>query len=393
MGSFTPLDILIALFVVGMMLRGVKAGFLRQLFSIGGFLVGLLIAASAAPHLGKFLPTSPYKALILAGLVLVFGALVGTSAEILAYRLERHFHPHRGVPINGALGAVFGGMAALVSVWLIAAMLANSPLVQLSQPLQHSRIVRTMEQRLPHAPAVVARVGRLFGVHGFPQVFNGLEPFPTSPVPAPSSSVVAQVAKTDAASVVKIEGEGCGEDISGSGFVVDPGVVVTNAHVVAGVEHPVVLDANGIHSAYAVFFDPNLDLAILRVNGLSDRPLSLVTGDEPTGTQGAVLGYPGGGPYTAVAAAVLRQMTAVGRNIYDQGIIARDVYEIQADVEPGNSGGPLVLPDGRVIGVVFAQSASQPGVGYALVSAEVAKQVAQSGHNTAAVGTGPCTAE
>lgn len=392
MNHFNAADYLIILFVAAMVLRGAGVGFLRQIFSLGGFIAGLFFAAWLAPFVGRLLPAAPFKSLLLAALVLAFGAGVGTSAEIFALRLERRFHPQRGVPINGALGAVFGGFAGLLSVWLLAAMLAHSPLPSVGQPLQQSRIIRSLDQHLPQAPSLLARVGRLFGVHGFPQVFTGIEPFPVSPVPTPNDSTVAAVAQADAASVVKIEGEGCGEDISGSGFVVAPGVVVTNAHVVAGVDHPLILDRSGIHSAYAVYFNPDLDLAVLRAN-LNDPVLSLVNGDEPAGTQGAILGYPGGGPYRAGAAAIARQMTAVGRNIYGQGVIARDVYEIQADVEPGNSGGPLVLPDGRVMGVVFAQAVSQPNVGYALVSAEVAQKVSQTQNSSAKVGTGACTAD
>jgi S1-C subfamily serine protease len=378
--------------VAAMVLRGAGVGFLRQAFSLGGFIAGIFVAAWLSPLVGRLLPSAPFKSLLLAALVLAFGAGVGTSAEVVAVRLEQRFKPERGIPINVALGAVFGGFAALLSVWLIAAMLAQSPLTSLNQSLQSSRIVRSLDQHLPQAPTVLARVGRLFGVHNFPQVFTGLEPFPATPVPTPSDSTVAAVARADQPSVVKIEGEGCGEDISGSGFVVAPGEVVTNAHVVAGISHPFILDRSGIHLAYAVYFDPDLDLAILRAN-LSDPALSMVAGSESAGTQGAVLGYPGGGSYHAGAAAIVRQMTAVGRNIYGDGLIARDVYEIQADVEPGNSGGPLVLPNGRVIGVVFAQAVSQPGIGYALVSAEVSQKVAQAGNSTQKVGTGSCTAE
>jgi len=154
-----------------------------------------------------------------------------------------------------------------------------------------------------------------------------------------------------------------------------------------------VVDARGSHRATVVLFDPNLDFAVLRTSGtLAATPLALDPANEPRGTVGAVLGYPGGGDFTVSPAAVLQRQTAVGRNIYDAGLVHRDIYVLQAVVRPGNSGGPLVSPTGQVVGVVFAMSTTNANIGYALTSAEVIAEVNQAA-NSGAVTTGACVSE
>jgi S1-C subfamily serine protease len=196
----------------------------------------------------------------------------------------------------------------------------------------------------------------------------------------------------DGASTVKIVGFGCGQIQEGSGFVVAPGLVVTNAHVVAGIAGPMVQDASGSHPTSVVLFDPSYDLAVMRVQGLSERPLSLDPSQVARGVQAAVLGYPNGGPFTAVPAGVLAEFEAQGRDIYGQGLTLRNVYEIQSLVRPGNSGGPLVQPDGDVIGVVFSRSTTDGNIGYALTSPDVRSRVLLAESTSRQVGTGPCLA-
>jgi S1-C subfamily serine protease len=222
-------------------------------------------------------------------------------------------------------------------------------------------------------------------------VFAQFEPPAASPLPPPSDPAIRAAAARARPSTVKILDTACGELVEGSGFVVGAGEVVTNAHVVAGSNSQAVEDASGSHHAFAVAFDPKLDIAVLRVpGGLRDPRLPVTSAVVPRGTAGAVLGYPGDGPFTAASAVVLREESAVGRDIYGNGLTARDIYELQADVREGNSGGPLVDTRGAVIGVVFARSARTSGVGYALTTPPVLQRIAQAG--SAPVSTGPCTA-
>jgi len=220
-------------------------------------------------------------------------------------------------------------------------------------------------------------------------VFAGLPPEPAAPVPVPTRGVVGRAGRAGEASTVQVLGAGCGGTIEGSGFVVAPDLVVTNAHVIAGTS-PVVRLGDRQLDATPVVFDPEEDLAMLRVEGLDAPALPLEVGRAPRGTGGAVVGYPGGGPLTVREAAVRRALEAVGRDIYGSGRVRREVYELQSIVRPGSSGGPFVLGDGDAAGVVFAASTTDPRLGYAIASTEVRPLLQEAERRTTGVGTGPC---
>jgi S1-C subfamily serine protease len=171
--------------------------------------------------------------------------------------------------------------------------------------------------------------------------------------------------------------------------VAEDQLVVTNAHVVAGISSPTVIDQAGAHRAMVVVFDPNLDIAVLRATGLAGKPLPIAAPLQPRGTTAVALGYPGGGGLTASPAAILGDINAVGRNIYNEGVTRRNVYQLNADIEPGNSGGPLVLPNGTVVGVVFAKSVTDANLGYALTTPKVLSDISQA-RGAGAVSTGTC---
>jgi S1-C subfamily serine protease len=262
----------------------------------------------------------------------------------------------------------------------------------LASGIQNSRVLQALDRVLPPAPDVLARVERAIGVGNFPRVFTGLEPSPAPPVTGPNAAAVNAAAAAGRAATVRIEGLGCGGLLEGSGFVAGPGLVATNAHVVAGVDNPAVVDASGAHRAVVVLFDPKLDFAVLRTSGLSATPLHLASGIDSRGTVGAVLGYPGGGNFTVSPAAILGEQPALGRDIYDSGLIRRDIYSLQSVVRPGNSGGPLITPSGSVIGVVFAMSTTDNNLGYALTSAEVIPDLTHAA-TAGPVSTGPCVSD
>ncbi|HVX57631.1 MAG TPA: MarP family serine protease, partial [Candidatus Saccharimonadales bacterium] len=275
-------------------------------------------------------------------------------------------------------------------VWLTAAILTSLPGTGLQSTLQKSRIVSALNNVLPSAPNVISGLGHLIDPNGFPQVFINGEPSPSGKVALPSLGDLQAAVDQDRASVVKLEGQGCGGIVEGSGFVVGSNLVATNAHVVAGIRHPYVEDDNGSHSGTVIWFDPKLDFAVLRVSNLAGGSLVISHKHINAGTPGAVLGYPGGGSFTASPAAVMDQFTAVGRDIYGKGETSRDVYELQASVIPGNSGGPLVARDGTVIGVIFAESTSYQHVGYALTTSQISSAINQAAADNRAVSSGQC---
>lgn len=373
--------------------HGVTQGAALQVLSFGGFWVGLLIGATLAPHLSGLVSSSFGTAFIslmtFLGFALVGGA-IGRYAGTHAWgALQRR----RLGGADAVVGAVVAVGAALAAVWLVSILLTAGPTQGVSAAMNSSAIVRTLSERLPPAPSVFSRLQAFISTTPFPRVFEGIEPIPGGPVDVPSDPVVQAAVGVAGASTVRVSGLGCGGVQTGSGFVAAPGLVVTNAHVVAGIDRPAVSDANGDHRATPVLFDPQLDIAVLRTTGLSGGPLPVLRADVDRGQGGAVLGFPGGDSrLNAGPAAVLREFSAIGRDIYGRAITRRNVYQLQATVRQGNSGGPFVRQDGVVLGMVFAASTSDPNVGYALTSSEVVSRIDQASASSAAVDTGPCAA-
>jgi S1-C subfamily serine protease len=384
------LDLAIIVGLIVAMWHGIALGSVRQLGSTIGLVGGLFLGAFVETKLAGLAHTPTTKALL--ALVVIWGiaAFCWSAGEWVGAKAKYDLRGHVVDRLDGALGSIIGGITLLLAVWLGAAVFANAPLVGLQQEIRSSRIVASLNDSLPAAPNLLGSIGNLIDPNGFPQVFTGLEPSVSTNAPLPNMGVLNAAVAADRASVVKIVGQGCGGIVEGSGFVVGNGLVATNAHVVAGVTHPQVLDGNGTHEATVVWFDPNLDFAVLRVSNLKGAPLNVDTKAATNGTAAAALGYPGDGAFTAQAALVLEQFEAVGRNIYSQGQTTRAVYSIKATVRPGNSGGPLIDQSGDVIGVVFAESTTNNQVGYALVSSSVHNEISQAATKTTAVGTGAC---
>jgi len=387
------LDLIILVLLGADVVRGARIGFSRQFFSFAGFWGGLFIAALLAPTIARQVTSTSTRIVVILLVALAIATALSALGEYLGARLGQLARRLRVSLLDAGLGAIFGGVLVALSVWVLAAMFLNLPSRSLTQEVQQSKIVRLIDSALPPAPPFIARIQRLIDPSGFPQVFVGPEPQAGEVGSVATSAEVQQAIAADAASTVKIEGVGCDEEIFGSGFVTAPGMVVTNAHVVAGIARPLVLDRDGLHPATPVLFDPNLDLAVLQVNDLGDPALPLASADAAAGTHSVVLGYPGGGPFTASPGAVIQSYLATGRNIYDEGLTVRDIYEIDAVVQPGNSGGPLVLPDGTVIGVVFARSEVNTSVGYALTMSAVRADITKGENSTGSVSTGACAAD
>jgi S1-C subfamily serine protease len=244
---------------------------------------------------------------------------------------------------------------------------------------------------LPEPPSMLAEVRRFLNRFNFPEVFTGFPPAPAGPVRAPTAAQARHAFSGAAGSTVRIVGQACGRIQEGSGFVVAPDYVLTNAHVVAGVHAPRVQEQNGAEQGgTVVLYDPAIDVAVLRTTENPGPTLHLDATDVERGARGAVVGYPGGGDLTGKAAAVRGTIRAVGRDIYGNGTVTREVYELQSVIRPGNSGGPFVLVDGQVAGLVFAASTTDPEIGYALTSTEVLPDVRRAIGRTTPASTGTC---
>lgn len=384
------LDVIIVLFAGSALFRGREIGFVRQAFSTIGFFSGLFLGALLQPETVKLAHTSGTRTLVTilttVGCALVF-MTIGESIGVAA---KRRFLMKRLNHFDNVFGSALSIITLLLSVWLGAAIISSLPSPAARAAIHDSRIVTALNRDLPSAPAVIVGLGRLIDPNGFPQVFIGQEPDPSKLLPLPDLGDLQTAVTNDRASVVKIEGQGCGGIVEGSGFVAGSGLVITNAHVIAGIKHPYVIDANGTHSATALWFDPNLDFAVLRASNLAGRPLVIANQQVAAGTPTAVLGYPGGGSFTAKPAVVLNQFAASGRNIYGRGSTDREIYELRADIIPGNSGGPLVAKNGSVVGLVFAQSTTYPHIGYALTNSQITREFSQAIAQNQIRSTGSC---
>lgn len=385
------LDIFIVIFGIMAVFRGRDTGFVRQIFSTVGFFGGLFIGALIKPHTIQWGHTAATRGIITVTITLGSALVLLALGEYLGSKLKHRVALVKIInSYDNAFGALLGIASLLFSIWLTASVLGSLPYPSVQTAVHKSAIIRLLNASLPGAPDVIASLGHLVDPNGFPQVFIGSEPIPRGNISLPSLGDLQKAVNLDKDSVVKVEGQGCGGIVEGSGFIVEPGLIATNAHVVAGISHPYVQDANGEHGGSVIWFDPNLDFAVLRVSNLAGKPLVLTGKAAESGTPAAVVGYPGGGAFNASSAAVIDSFTASGRNIYGNGSTNREVYEVQADVIPGNSGGPLIDKTGTVIGVIFAESTSYKHVGYALTTPAVISAITQAVRHNQPVGTGKC---
>jgi S1-C subfamily serine protease len=388
---FTIIDLIILVALVFAVASGYRRGFWLSLAQYAGLVLGVVIGAALAPVLMDVLNISDSTVRsLMAVLVLVVLGAIGSSVGYWVgepIRLRLLAHPESG-RIDSFAGAVFSALALLSVSWFLGLSLARVPTPQVASAIQRSAILRTLDSVFPRPPAFLARVETIIAGVNFPAAFSGLEPVAPSQLPLPASVNTPGI-QAAASETLKIRGLGCGGIVFGSGFPVGPGMVLTNAHVVAGTQGTTVVNPTGRSlAARVVLFDPERDVAILYVPRLALVPLSQASAHK--GTQGAAIGYPGGGPEQVKPAVVNGQVNAEGRDIYGQNLVVRSIWIMQAEVQPGNSGGPLVDLDGNVVGVIFAASTSQPGQAYALTDAEVQADIDKAQGRTDAVPIGPC---
>jgi S1-C subfamily serine protease len=372
-------------------LSGYRRGLVVQTLSFGGLLAGLALGAVVAPAAARLVDSPSAQAGVAIFVLVTLGGLGDAIGWVVGSRLRERARATRFGRADAAGGAAVAVVASLVAIWFVALNLVSGPIPGLSREVRESAIVRALDGALPEPPSLLAEVRRFFNRFGFPDVFTGLPPPPVEPVEPPTSGEARDAFQAADDSTVKVLGQACDNVQEGSGFVAADGYVVTNAHVLAGVDDPFVqTQTGGSQAATTVLFDADLDLAILLVEGDPGPALPLAATDAERGDGGAVLGFPGGGPLDGTPAAVLRAFDALGRDIYGTGTVDRFVLELQTEVRPGNSGGPFVLPDGTVAGVVFASSTTDDRIGYAIAATEVRASLAGAVGSTREVDTGPC---
>jgi S1-C subfamily serine protease len=389
----TWLDVLLVVLLAASIYSGYRRGAVLQLMGVVGLAIGVIVGVMLAPRVAELADSRPTGIALVLGTALVAGAIGNMLGWIVGSRLRQHAHETPLRMADAVGGSVLSAVALTLATWFLALNLAHGPFPTISEGLRSSRIVRTLEATFPAPPSLIDRAADLLPLF-LPDGSVDLPGEPAAPVDPPTAAQAAAAARAAGDSVVEVVGDGCdvGFVNQGTGFVAGPELVVTNAHVVAGTEKQWVKVDRGSLAATVVAFDPDIDVAALRVPGLGAGALPIVAGEARRGDVGVVLGYPGGRWLQADDAAVLAVIDPAGADIYGEGEVRRRVYELQTRIERGNSGGPFVLVDGRVAGLVFASSADRDGVGYAIVTSEFTPIVARARSATGAVDTGPCAA-
>lgn len=366
---------------------GFRLGLLARALSWAGMVLGIVVAARFLPSIvERFTSAEPTGRLLVAVAALLAGAVVGQTLGLVVGGWAHLALPLAGRPVDRLGGAAAGVVGVMVVVWLLVPTVAEVPGIP-SRLVRGSAIARTVVRRAPPPPDALMALRRLVGDTRFPQVFAALRPAPDVGPPPADAGLAAGVAEAVRASTVKIEGRACRRIQEGSGFVAQPGVVVTNAHVVAGEEITEIVRPDGSRAAAdVVSFDPDRDLAILAVPDVGAPPLPI--GEIEVGDTGAVFGYPGGGPLEISPFALREEVEAVGRDLYGLEDTRRSVLVLASELAPGDSGAPAVDRAGSVVGVAFAIAPDQAGTAYALSTDEL--RAALAAPRRPAADTGRC---
>jgi S1-C subfamily serine protease len=379
----TVLDWAIVAFTVAFAMWGYRQGLVVGVLTLLGFAAGAVAGSRLAPLLLSEGSRSAYAPLFAALGALLAGALVAVTLESLALGLRERLI--RGPVLrlaDGAGGAALIAAVALGLIWVFGAVALHAPgTVELRSDVQRSMILRRLNDLLPPSGPVLNALDR---VDPAPSIAG-----PTGPVAPPDAAIAADPdVRGVSRSVVRVLGTACGLGVEGSGWVAAPGLVVTNAHVIAGEDDTSVSTIDGASlDAVPVRYDPRNDLALLRID--PSLPAIDVSADPQRGTGGAVLGYPENGPYALSPARLGETSTAISEDSYGNGPIQRSIAFLRGSVRSGNSGGPLVDSRGRVMATVFAATTSGPPGGFAIPNDVVSSALAEP--SAAEVDTGSCT--
>jgi S1-C subfamily serine protease len=389
-------DLLVIVLALLAAASGWRQGVVVALLAFTGVLLGAVVGVRVAPSFVGLVDGAGPRIAVGVGVVVLLIAVGETCGVLIGRSIRGTMRIAAVRAVDSVLGALVQATAVLIAAWLLAVPLASSGNATLAGAVRGSAVLGEVNNLLPaQAQRLPAEFGALLDTSGLPNV---LEPFgrtPITDVEAPDTALQSSdVVQRTRASVLKVRAvaTSCSRGLEGTGFVIAPQRVLTNAHVVAGSNKVAVETAKGQLAATVVLYDPQSDLAVLDVPKLAAPVLSFAPAPATTGESAIVLGYPLDGPYTATAARMRSEIALRGPNIYDTETVLRDVYTIRAQVRSGNSGGPLIDPNGFVLGVVFGAALDSTDTGFALTAKEVSNEAAAAPGLTQAVGTGACTA-
>jgi S1-C subfamily serine protease len=390
------LDLALVVIAVGFAVSGYRQGFIVGSLSFIGFVGGAVLGAEFGPTISHAIVGGQTQQDVVAVILLIVFAIVGqfVFSSIGAYVRQSMTSPSSTV-LDSIGGAGVSVLSMLLIAWAMGSVLIASSFTGVVKQIDDSVVLTTLDKVMPpQAKTMFSQFRRLLASGPFPQVFSGIGAAHLFAISAPDPTVVNSPGYEAArSSVVKVQGVAlsCDRNIEGSGFVFSPDHVMTNAHVVAGVDQEqTVTTKNGTtYPATVVLYDPQVDIAVLYVPGLNLTPLKF---DETAqdGDSAVVAGYPEDHSFTQVPARIGGTQDAIGPDLYQTGQVSRLIYEIRSTVEPGNSGGPLLSPSGTVYGVVFAAAVDSSDTGFALTASEVAADARDGADQTIQTSTQGC---
>jgi S1-C subfamily serine protease len=390
------LDLALVVIAAAFAVSGYRQGFIVGSLSFLGFLGGAVLGAEFGPGVSRALVGGQTQQDVVAVIILISAAIIGQFvASSIGTAVRSSMTGRSTTQLDSVGGAAVSVLSVLLIAWAIGSVLIASPFPLVDSQVNNSAVLQTMDRIMPQsAKTMFSDFRGLLSSGPFPQVFSDIGAAHLLSVPAPDPAVLQSPGVlADRDRVVKVQGTApsCDRSIEGSGFVYAPEHVLTNAHVVAGVQPGprVTLPDGTSYQAQVVLYDPQIDIAVLYVPGLNASPLRF-SAQQGVGNDAVVAGYPLDHPFTAVPARIGQVQQAEGPDIYQTGTVNRQIYEIRAIVRPGNSGGPLLAPDGSVYGVVFAAAVGIPDTGFALTAAEVEGDAKAGAGETNPVSTQGC---
>lgn len=384
--------------VVGVALLAATSGWRQGAVASAMAFLGVVLGAVAgiliAPHVLEHVDGSRLRVFVGIALIVVLVIVGEVSGMVLGRALRSGMHSRGARSVDSVVGAALQAVAVLAAAWLLAIPLTSSSQPDVASAVRGSKVLSKVDEVAPQwLREVPKEFSALLDTSGLPDVIGPFGRTPVANVEPPDPALQASpIVEQLHQSVLKISGiaPSCQKALEGSGFVVAPELVMTNAHVVAGTDGITVDSIGTVLDAEVVLFDPEEDVAILRVPGLQAPVLNFAASPASKGESAIVLGYPGGGPYTASPARVREAVNLSGPDIYRTGTVERQVYTVRGTVRQGNSGGPLVAEDGQVLGLVFGAAVDDPDTGFVLTAEEISDELARSQSNPVPVGTGAC---
>ena len=380
---------------------GWRHGLAVAALSFIGVLGGAIIGVRLAPVLASGVENETMRVIVSIAVVVLLVALGETTGVFLGRRIRDRITGEHVLTVDSSLGSILQAITVVLAAWLVALPLASASFPALAAGVRGSQVLRAVDGMMPEgAKQLPDELRRLLDNSGFPDV---LSPFAQTPVteigpPNPALAKIPAVREVRA-SVMKVRAKApsCQRQMEGTGFIIGPRLVMTNAHVVAGSSSALVEATGGRDlAADVVYYDPQIDLAVLRVGrALGADPLEFEPTPVKAGDDAIVLGYPLDGEFTVTPARVRQAIKLKGPDIYETGEVVRDVLTIRAKVQSGNSGGPMIAPSGKVTGVVFGAAVDDPETGFVLSVEQVLPAVQYAlnlGGSPAKIDTGECAA-